>query len=174
MLYAGLRGNGFNRIQYRNLWWIGCHVGCARWYAFVWMAFLGMQPHFPTSWSGNPLQHLQYSGDNINIPHKLSNCSRSWHGCSLLFGASQQPKPWIRQFHTPYLSDWSSRVHPPIRVTSFHQAQYDSPGNPPGSGVPFWRMCPSPSCVCHLRSSCPALYLLHHDPDLPLPPPSQN
>ena len=44
----------------------------------------------------------------------------------------------------------------------------------PCGAVLLWRLCPSPSQVCHLRSACQALYLLHHRPHLPHPPHLQN
>jgi len=68
------------------------------------------------------------------------------------------------------LSHRSSWPHLPKSVTSIRNASSASVDNAPCDPVPFWRLCPSPSRVCHLHPACPAQHPFHHDPRLPQPP----
>jgi len=90
------------------------------------------------------------------------------------FGALQLPQPSIHSFRTAYLSHRTSRRRPPIQVVSVHQALSASTESSPWGALPFWRLCPSPSQVHHLRSACQALDVLHHHPHHPHPPDVRN
>jgi len=93
---------------------------------------------------------------------------------SSLFGASQLPEPSVLSSHTSYLSHGNGRLHPPIPVASVRQASSTSAESSACGAEPFWRLCPSPSQVDHLRTACQALYLPHHHPCLPHPPHLRN
>jgi len=80
----------------------------------------------------------------------------------------------IRQPYTSGLSLGCSRLRRPIPVASICQASSVSAENYPCIAVSFWRLFPSPSQVGHLRSACPALYLLQHLPHLPKSPSSSE
>jgi len=88
------------------------------------------------------------------------------------FQAERLPEPSFQICCTSHLVHGSSRLHPPIPVESIRRVSSASAETSPCTAVPFWRLCPSPSQVRHLRSACPAQSL--HRTHLPHPPHYQN
>jgi len=106
-------------------------------------------------------------------PHKLSKWCGSRCSCIIIrlqFNNCRNHS--IQMPSTSYLLHVSSRLRPPIPVVPIHQASSASAETSPSAIVPWWRFCPSPSRVCHLRSACPAVSLLH--PHLSHPPQCRN
>jgi len=89
---------------------------------------------------------------------------------SCLFRASQLPRRPIASSCTAYLSHRSCQLRPPIPVASVHHTSSAPAESSPCGAEPYWRLCPSPSQVDHLRAAWQALYLTHHHPRLPHPP----
>jgi len=75
------------------------------------------------------------------------------------FAVQRLPEPWNWMCHISHCFHGSSQLCPPILVVSIGQASSASAGTSPFAAVPFWRLCPSPSRVGHLRSTCPAVRL---------------
>jgi len=76
---------------------------------------------------------------------------------SCLCGASQLSEPSIQSSRTSYVSHARSPPHPTISVASIHQAASACAENSPCRAVQFWRLCPWPSQVRHLRTARQAL-----------------
>jgi len=89
------------------------------------------------------------------------------------FGTYRQMEPSIQSLRTSYHLRKSSRPRPRIPVVSIRQGSSASAKTSPCGIAPFWRLCPSPSRVCHLLSPCLALNLCHL-PHLPHPPHHRN
>lgn len=81
--------------------------------------------------------------------------------------ASRVPEPSIQSSCMSYLSHGSTGLCPLIPVVSISHVSSASAEVSPCIAVLFWRLFPSHSQVCHLRSACLALNIVHCNSHLP-------
>ena len=88
-LYAGVNDYWFNRaywfhwLHFQQCWQIRLRSGLTAWYARFWLRLHRTKPDMTTSWSRSALRPLRYSGDNVEILHKLSKCCQ-WRCRSII------------------------------------------------------------------------------------------